>query len=132
MSNDNDLGFDLFDESPNGVGYNTDTFDEFTSNNEQDQYYSQSLTADNNYGEPDELTRPLTFGEYFKMYLWLLIPVAGFIFTIIWAVGGDNVNLNKRNFWRAYWIVYGVVFILCIIITFLFSVLFTLGGGFNA
>lgn len=130
MSKDNDFG--LFNESTDGVGYNTDTFGEFTSNNEQDQYYSQSLTADNNYGEPDELTRPLTFGEYFKMYLWLLIPVVGFIFTIIWAVGGDNVNLNKRNFWRAYWILYGIVFILCIIIIiFLFLVLFTL-GGFNA
>lgn len=67
------------------------------------------------YGE-DENIKPLSFSDYLKMLLWLLVPVANIILPIVWAVGGDKINLNKRNFWRAYLIVLLVVIVLCVII----------------
>lgn len=76
------------------------------------QYYNQ---CDSNYTESDDLTRPMTFGEYFTMCLWLLIPVVGVIFTIIWAIGGDGINLNKINFWRAYCGLYTVLYLFYIL-----------------
>jgi len=67
-------------------------------------------------------TSPMSTKEWLITYLLLMIPFANFIFMIIWAIGGPNVNINKRNMFRASWIMTGIVFAIYIVILIVFGV----------
>ena len=104
----------------------TNTFD----NNNLDNDYIDFTNDTKNEPIEDETNRPLTITEYLKMLLWLLVPIVNIIFQIKWAIGGDNINLNKRNFWRAYWIYFGIIFTFVLLICILvFSVIGVIGGA---
>ena len=51
--------------------------------------------------QSDPRTRPMTFEDWIKTLLLIMIPVAGFVLMIIWAFS-DEINISKRNFFRAY------------------------------
>ena len=53
---------------------------------------------------------------YFWLQILFNIPVIGFIFLVVFALGGTP-NINKRNFARSYFCIY-VVIIIVLIITF--------------
>ena len=57
-------------------------------------------------------------------YFWLQIlfntPVIGFIFLVVFALGGTP-NINKRNFARSYFCIYVVIIIVL-------AIMFALGG----
>ena len=48
-----------------------------------------------------EKYRPITMWGYFGLEILFSIPVVGFIFLIVYALGGTK-NVNKKNFARSY------------------------------
>ena len=59
------------------------------------------------YGMPQPMqegNEPLGVFQYLIMMIVPMIPIVGFILMIIWAIGGSNTNVNRRNYARAYWI----------------------------
>jgi hypothetical protein len=80
-----------------------------------------------------EVAPVVSFGQWLGTFFLLLIPIVGFVLSLIWCFS-DDVNPSKRNFARAYWIyslimiVMGIIFIGVVI----FSVLndFLPGGYF--
>jgi hypothetical protein len=62
------------------------------------------------YNVPAELT-PISMWGYFGYSILFNIPVVGFIFLIIFAIGAKNVN--KKNFARSYFC--GIILALIII-----------------
>lgn len=85
----------------------------------QDLNFQPSQTA--SYEGP---TSPMSVKEWLITYLLMMIPVAGFVLMIIWAIGGPNVNINKRNLFRASWIMTAIVFVLYIVLFIAFGALF--------
>jgi hypothetical protein len=63
----------------------------------------------------DEISTPLTLGNYIVMMIVSAIPVVGFIMLLIWSFSG-NTNINKKNYARAALIMMIVVGILSIIV----------------
>ncbi len=56
-------------------------------------------------------TAPLSVGGFMITQLVLMIPIVGFIMAIVWAVGGQNTNVNRTNFCRSYfiWLAIGLI-----------------------
>ena len=75
---------------------------------------------DNNVYAQDSLTKPMSFGDWIKTLLLLIIPVANIILLFVWAFG-DRANINKKNFSRAYLLLVAIVIILYIIIFVIFA-----------
>lgn len=48
-----------------------------------------------------EKYRPITMWGYFGYQILFSIPVVGFIFLVVYALGGTK-NVNKKNFARSY------------------------------
>ncbi|MBE7070453.1 MAG: hypothetical protein E7386_08125 [Ruminococcaceae bacterium] len=48
-----------------------------------------------------EQYRPISMWGYFGLEILFSIPVVGFIFLIVYALGGTR-NVNKKNFARSY------------------------------
>ena len=48
-----------------------------------------------------EKYRPITMWGYFGYQVLFSIPVVGFVFLVVYALGGTK-NVNKRNFARSY------------------------------
>lgn len=48
-----------------------------------------------------EKYRPISMWGYFGYQVLFSIPVVGFIFLVVYALGGTK-NVNKRNFARSY------------------------------
>ena len=48
-----------------------------------------------------EKYRPISMWGYFGYQILFSIPVVGFIFLVVFALGGTK-NVNKRNFARSY------------------------------
>lgn len=48
-----------------------------------------------------EKYRPISMWGYFGYQVLFSIPVVGFIFLVVYALGGTK-NINKRNFARSY------------------------------
>ena len=65
-------------------------------------------------------TTPLSPWAYFWLDILYAIPIVGFIFLLIHAIGANNVN--KRNFARSY-------FCVLVIILIIFGVVAIFGGG---
>ena len=61
----------------------------------------------------DEYT-PLSPWQYFGYQLLFSIPIVGFIFLVVFALGGAN-NINLKNFARSYFCIYVVIFFICLI-----------------
>jgi hypothetical protein len=64
-----------------------------------------------------------TVGNYVVVQLLSLIPIAGFILLIIWAVGGGNEPRWRTNYARAYWVMYAIGIALGIIVFVLLTVI---------
>lgn len=62
-----------------------------------------------------EQYRPISMWGYFGYQILFSIPVVGFIFLVVFALGGTK-NVNKRNFARSY---FCYLIILIIIMTIL-------------
>lgn len=58
---------------------------------------------------------PLSVGDFFIMFIFLVIPIVNLIMMLVWAFGGSG-NLNRRNFARA-----GLIMVL---IQFIFMAIF--------
>lgn len=73
------------------------------------------------YGQPaqpgpqDELTRPLTMGEFVVNLLIAAIPCVGWIFIFVCAFS-TNININRRNWARAMLVMVGVGIVLAILL----------------
>lgn len=77
------------------------------------------------------LAEPLSFKECLKMQAWMFVPIVGFVFAIMWAVGNDEINPNKRNYWRAYWIYAGIMYAI-VMVMYILIILLTVMIGFFA
>lgn len=97
------------DEVWEGSQFSERCWDSNYHNADHNEVFHSGYTVDGN-------TSPLSFIDCLKMLLWLLVPVANIILPIVWAVGGDKVNLNKRNFWRAYLIILLISIVFCVLI----------------
>ena len=71
---------------------------------------------------PEEY-RPISMWGYFGYEILFSIPVIGFIFLIVFAIGAKNVN--KKNFARSYF----CLFILFMILALIIIAFAALGGG---
>ncbi len=65
--------------------------------------------------------KPISMWGYFGYQLLFCIPCVGFIFLIVFALGGTS-NVNLKNFARSY-------FCMLIIALILFAVILVLGGS---
>ena len=65
-------------------------------------------------------TRPLSPWAYFGLQILYAVPIVGWIFLIIHAIGASNINM--RNFARSY-------FCVLIIVLIIVGVTFALGGA---
>ena len=65
--------------------------------------------------QSDPRTRPMTFGDWMITLLLLMIPFAGTVLAFIWAFS-DDVNISKRNFFRAGLVLSGIFIGLYIIV----------------
>lgn len=68
-------------------------------------------------------TNPLSPWSYFGLEILYSIPIVGFIFLIIHAIGAKNVN--KRNFARSY-------FCFIIVVAVIIVVVLLISGGTEA
>ena len=64
--------------------------------------------------------KPITPLGYVGYQLLFSIPIIGFIFLIVYALGGTN-NINVKNFARSYFVIMLIVFVLIFILVFLFG-----------
>jgi len=53
------------------------------------------------YNSVPEKYRPISMWGYFGLQILFSIPVIGFIFLVVFALGGTK-NVNKKNFARSY------------------------------
>ena len=53
------------------------------------------------YNGVPEKYRPISMWGYFGLEILFSIPVIGFIFLVVFALGGTK-NVNKKNFARSY------------------------------
>ena len=76
-----------------------------------------------------EAYRPLSPWSYFGLGLLYALPVVGWVFLIIHAIG--SANINRRNYARSYFCVYILAIILAIVLTALgvFQSVTGLGSG---
>lgn len=74
--------------------------------------------------------QPISMWGYFCYELLFALPVVGFIFLIVFALGGTN-NMNLRNFARSYFCftIIAAILILILIISGVFGVAF--GGALS-
>ena len=74
-----------------------------------------------NYGySGDSKFRPLSPWAYFGYQILFSIPILGFIFLIVFALSGDNIN--RRNFARSY-------FCILVIAIIIFAIVMAIIGG---
>lgn len=63
----------------------------------------------------------MSFGDWIKTLLLLIIPIANIILLFIWAFG-NRANVNKKNFSKTYLLLMAIVIVLYIIVfIFIFS-----------
>ena len=74
------------------------------------------------YGMPYNMgdNTPLGVVQYIIMMILQAIPLVGLIAMIIWAIGGQGSNVNRRNYARAYL----VIQLISIVISILFGIIF--------
>lgn len=62
-----------------------------------------------------EAYRPLSPWSYFGLGILYALPLLGWIFLIVHAIG--SVNINRRNYARSYFCVYVLAIILGVLLT---------------
>jgi hypothetical protein len=62
----------------------------------------------------DHNSAPMSVKDWLISLLLLLIPLVNIILPFVWAFGG-NVNINKKNFFRAYLIYMAIGLVLGIL-----------------
>ena len=62
-----------------------------------------------------EAYRPLSPWTYFGLGILYSLPVVGWIFLIVHAIG--SMNINRRNYARSYFCVYVLAIILGVLLT---------------
>ncbi|MEN8908379.1 MAG: hypothetical protein ABF289_20680 [Clostridiales bacterium] len=62
----------------------------------------------------DFRNKPMSFGDWMKTFIILMIPLVNFIFFLIWVFGSD-VNTSKKNYLRALFVFNLIIFILIVI-----------------
>jgi hypothetical protein len=62
----------------------------------------------------NDLTKPMTIGNYIGFFLLQLIPIANIILLFVWAFG-SAVNINKKNLARTLLIFAAISIVLSII-----------------
>ena len=67
------------------------------------------------YNGPQEF-RPISAWGYFLLEILYSIPVIGFIFLIVHAIGASNVN--RRSFARSYFVIFVVIFAIVLVVIF--------------
>lgn len=109
------------------INENNPSIDSANTNNNytQQQYYQQAQTQQQYYQQPymqqqmqnpDGPTNLLSMGDWVKYLLLLCIPFANIVLLIIWAVGGQSINQNLRNFARAQLIVGAIMFCVALLL----------------
>ena len=68
------------------------------------------------YNSVPEKYRPISMWGYFGLEILFSIPVIGFIFLVVFALGGTK-NVNKRNFARSYFCFVVIFVIIAAILT---------------
>jgi hypothetical protein len=53
--------------------------------------------------------KPMSFGDWMKTILLLMIPVVNFVLMIYWAFGSE-VNTSKKNYFRAQLVLSLIIF----------------------
>lgn len=67
------------------------------------------------YQPQGDLEPVMTLGDWLITLLVLSIPCVGFVFMIIWAIGGANTPKSKTNFVRAQ-LIFTAIFVILYII----------------
>lgn len=89
---------------------------------EEQNYMIQDNMNTNNEGSVDVMT----VKDWILTLLILFIPIANLVFVIKWAIGGESVNKNKRNYFRASLIVGLFVTVIMFLLMLIFgSILYT-------
>ncbi len=68
------------------------------------------------YNGVPEKYRPISMWGYFGLEILFSIPVIGFIFLVVFALGGTK-NVNKKNFARSYFCFVIIIVIILAILT---------------
>lgn len=83
----------------------------------QGQPYQGQPYQPSNYSSFDnDNERPLTLKDWLITFLLLMIPFANIILPFYWAFASD-VNINKKNYFRAYLIVTAIVTVLVFLLS---------------
>ena len=72
------------------------------------------------YQLPQEIPykyKPISAWGYFGYNLLFLIPLVGFIFLVVFSLGGTE-NINLRNYARSYFCIFVILFIIILILIF--------------
>ncbi len=83
-----------------GAGFCTACGTQFEA--QQQVYQQQPVYQQPVYQQPaaDDLSAPLTTGQFFLMDLVGCVPLVGLIMYFVWAFG-SNTNLNRKSWARA-------------------------------
>jgi hypothetical protein len=84
-------------------------------------------TGENNSYGQDPITKPMSFGDWIKTLLLMIIPIVNIVLLFVWAFGSVT-NLNKKNFSRAYLLLMAIVLVLYIIV---FGLILSSGAMFT-
>ena len=68
------------------------------------------------YNGVPEKYRPISMWGYFGLEILFSIPVIGFIFLVVFALGGTK-NVNKKNFARSYFCFVIIIVIILAVLT---------------
>ncbi|MFZ5986735.1 MAG: hypothetical protein ACOYWZ_06390 [Bacillota bacterium] len=63
----------------------------------------------------DKNSQPMSVGDWLKTLLLLMIPVVNIILMFVWAFGSD-VNISKKNYFKANLILSGIILAIYFII----------------
>lgn len=61
----------------------------------------------------DKNTQPMSVKDWLITFLIMLIPFVNLVMIFVWAFG-SNVNLSKKNFFKAYLIILAIFIVLWI------------------
>lgn len=59
--------------------------------------------------------KPISAWGYFGYNILFSIPLIGFIFLVVYALGGTR-NINLKNYARSFFCIYAIIFIILVIL----------------
>lgn len=112
--------------NPNGsmnMGYNPNVGMGMAVN----QFPTYSTYIDKNGKRVPAEYKPITAWGYFGYNILFAIPFVGFIFLLIYALGG-NSNVNLRNYARSFFCIYAIALII-LLLAFVFAAILGASGS---